>query len=151
MALAHLPRFHACVSIPRYDPAVVVVSLSKKFHLPCSMESGANLLKQPWWSCVSLSETLDSRCSSPPSCLMGTCYLLGKVAGLICWPLDPQEYLQTLFVDPDHLCFDRTTYDNINGPGGPFMLDIIGPAGPLMYPDQISRYRPQERPILPFM
>ena len=62
---------------------------------------------------------------------MGTCYLLGKVAGLICWPLDPQEYLQTLFVDPDHLCFDRTTYDNINGP-----------AGPLMYPDQISRYIP---------
>ena len=105
------------------------------------LQSGANLLKQPWWSCVSLSETLGSRCSSPPSCLMGTCYLLGKVAGLICWPLDPQEYLQTLFVDPDHLCFDRTTYDNINGPGGPFMLDIIGPAGPLMYPDQISRYR----------
>ena len=40
------------------------------------------------------------------------------------------------------LCFDRTTYDNINGPGGPFMLDIIDPAGPLMYPDQISCYRP---------
>ena len=46
-----------------------------------------------------------------------------------------------LFVHPDHLCFDRTTYDNINGPGGPFMFDIIGPAGPLMYPDQIFRYR----------
>ena len=45
-----------------------------------------------------------------------------------------------LFVHPDHLCFDRTTYDNINGPGGPFMFDIIGPAGPLMYPDQIFRY-----------
>ena len=44
-----------------------------------------------------------------------------------------------LFVHPDHLCFDRTTYDNINGPGGPFMFDIIGPAGPLMYPDQIFR------------
>ena len=43
------------------------------------------------------------------------------------------------FAHPDHLCFDRTTYDNINGPGGPFTLDIIGPAGPLMYPDQISR------------
>ena len=28
----------------------------------------------------------------------------------------------------------------ISGPGGPFMLDIIGPAGPLMYPDQIFRY-----------
>ena len=28
-----------------------------------------------------------------------------------------------LFVHPDHLCFDRTTYDNINGPGGPFMFD----------------------------
>ena len=46
-----------------------------------------------------------------------------------------------LFVHPDHLCFYRTTYDNINGPGGPFMFDIIGPAGPLMYPDQIFRYR----------
>ena len=46
------------------------------------------------------------------------------------------------FAHPDHLCFDRTTYDNINGPGGPFMLDIVGPAGPLMYPDQISRDRP---------
>ena len=43
------------------------------------------------------------------------------------------------FAHPDHLCFDRTTYDNINGPGGPFMFDIIGPAGPLMYTDQISR------------
>ena len=43
------------------------------------------------------------------------------------------------FSHPDHLCFDWTTYDNINGPGGPFMFDIIGPAGPLMYPDQISR------------
>ena len=46
-----------------------------------------------------------------------------------------------LFVHPDHLCFDRTTYDNINGPGGPVMFDIIGPAGPLMYPDQIFRDR----------
>ena len=49
-----------------------------------------------------------------------------------------------LFVHPDHLCFDRTTYDNINGPGGPFMFDIIGPAGPLMYPDQIFRYSPSQ-------
>ena len=24
------------------------------------------------------------------------------------------------------LCFDRTTYDNINSLGGPFMFDIIG-------------------------
>ena len=48
-----------------------------------------------------------------------------------------------LICDPDHLCFGRTTYNNINGPGGPFMLVIIGPAGPFMYPDQISRYRPQ--------
>ena len=46
-----------------------------------------------------------------------------------------------LFVHPDHLCFDRTTYDNINGPGGPLVFDIIGPAGPLMYPDQIFRDR----------
>ena len=39
------------------------------------------------------------------------------------------------FVHPDHLCLDRTTYDNIknDGPGGPFMFDIIGPAGLLMY------------------
>ena len=44
-----------------------------------------------------------------------------------------------LFVHLDHLCFDRTTYDNINGPGGPFMFNIIGPAGPLMYPYQIFR------------
>ena len=47
-----------------------------------------------------------------------------------------------LICDPDHLCFGRTTYNNINGPGGPFMLVIIGPAGPFMYPDQISRYTP---------
>ena len=42
-----------------------------------------------------------------------------------------------LFVHPDHLCFDRTTYDNINGPAGPIMSNMNGPAGPLMYPDQI--------------
>ena len=48
----------------------------------------------------------------------------------------------SLFAYPDHLCFDRTIYDNINGSGGPFMFDIIGPAGPLVYPDQIFRDRP---------
>ena len=32
------------------------------------------------------------------------------------------------FVHPDHLCFDQTTCDN-----------IIGPAGPLAYLDQIFR------------
>ena len=48
------------------------------------------------------------------------------------------------FVHPDHLCFDRTTCDNINGPGGPFMFDIIGPAGPLMHPDQIFRDNPNK-------
>ena len=53
-----------------------------------------------------------------------------------------------LFVHPDHLCFDRTTYDNINGPGGAFMFDIIGPAGPLMYPDQIFRYSAKLMSIL---
>ena len=54
-----------------------------------------------------------------------------------CYPL-PWQNLS--FAHPaDHLCFDRTTYDNINGPGGPFMLDIVGLAGPLMYLDQISR------------
>ena len=55
------------------------------------------------------------------------------------------------FAHPDHLCFDRTTYDNINGPGGPFMLDIVGPAGPLMYPDQISRDRLQDTLLSTFM
>ena len=45
------------------------------------------------------------------------------------------------FLTPDHLCFRRTTYDNINGPGGTIYVVIFGPAGPLMYPDQISRYR----------
>ena len=48
-----------------------------------------------------------------------------------------------LICDPDHLCFGRTTYNNINDPGGPFMFVIIGPVGPFMYPDQISRYRSQ--------
>ena len=52
-----------------------------------------------------------------------------------------------LFLHPDHSCFDRTTYDNINGPGGPFMFDIIGPAGPLMYPDQIFRDRSIQKSI----
>ena len=54
----------------------------------------------------------------------------------------------SLFAHPDHLCFDRTAYDNINGPGGPFMFDIIGPAGPLMYPDQIFRDRLQPKIFL---
>ena len=40
-----------------------------------------------------------------------------------------------------HLCFRRTTYDNINDPGGTNYVVIFGPAGPLMYLDQISRYR----------
>ena len=45
-----------------------------------------------------------------------------------------------LFAHPGHLCCDRTTYDNIaKWSRGPFMFDIIGPAGPLMYLDQISR------------
>ena len=48
------------------------------------------------------------------------------------------------FAHSDHLCFDRTTYDNINGLGGPFMFDIIGSAGPLMYPNQISRDNPSK-------
>ena len=43
--------------------------------------------------------------------------------------------------DPDDLCFRQTTYDDIDGPGGTIYVDILGPAGPLMYPDQISRYR----------
>ena len=34
------------------------------------------------------------------------------------------------------------TCHHISGPGGPFMFDIIGPAGPLMYSDQIFRDRP---------
>ena len=43
--------------------------------------------------------------------------------------------------DPDHLCFRRTTYNDINGLGGTIFVVILGPARPLMYPDQISRYR----------
>ena len=43
----------------------------------------------------------------------------------------------------------RTIYANAGlfllaqtiGPTGPFMLDIFGPAGPSMYPDQIFCYR----------
>ena len=50
---------------------------------------------------------------------MGTWHLLGKVAGLSCWPLEAHGNLQILFANTDHLCFDRTTYDNINGPGRP--------------------------------
>ena len=50
--------------------------------------------------------------------------------------------LLAMICDPDHLCFRRTTYDNINGPGGTIYVVIFGPAGPLMYPDQISRYSP---------
>ena len=42
-----------------------------------------------------------------------------------------------MFVHLDHLCFDQITYDDINGPGGPSMFDIIGLARPLMYLDQI--------------
>ena len=34
--------------------------------------------------------------------------------------------------------FDPTTYDYINGPE-PFMFDIIGLAGPLVYSDQTFR------------
>ena len=40
------------------------------------------------------------------------------------------------------ICFRWTTYDNINGPGGTIYVIIFGPAGLLMYPDQIFRYRP---------
>ena len=46
-----------------------------------------------------------------------------------------------LFAHPDHLCFDQTTYDNINGLARPIMSNINGPAGPLMYLDQIFRDR----------
>ena len=49
--------------------------------------------------------------------------------------------LLAFICDLDHLCFRRTTYDNINGPGGTIHVVIFGPAGPLMYPDQISCYR----------
>ena len=50
--------------------------------------------------------------------------------------------LLVLICDPDHLCFRRTIYDNINGPAGTIYVVIVGLAGPLMYPDQIFRYRP---------
>ena len=44
------------------------------------------------------------------------------------------------FLTPDHLCFEQTNCDKINGPGGTIYIVIIDSAGPLMYPDQISRY-----------
>ena len=55
---------------------------------------------------------------------------------------DTYFYCLALVFDPDHLCFRGTTYDNINGPGGTNYVIIFGPAGPLMYPDQISHYKP---------
>ena len=48
--------------------------------------------------------------------------------------------LLAMICDPDHLCFRQSTYDNINGLGGTIYVLIFGLAGPLMYPDQISRY-----------
>ena len=53
--------------------------------------------------------------------------------------------LLALICDPDHLCFKRTTYDNINDLGGTIYIVIFGPAGPFMYPDQISCYSTQAR------
>ena len=50
------------------------------------------------------------------------------------------SYCLASIFDPDHLCFRWTTYDNINGLGWTIYVIIFGPAGPLMYPDQISRY-----------
>ena len=34
--------------------------------------------------------------------------------------------------DPDHLCFRRTTYDNVTGLGGTNYVIIFGPDGPVM-------------------
>ena len=51
----------------------------------------------------------------------------------------PTVMQSLLLVHPDHLCFERTTYDNRNGLGGLFMFVIIGLAGPLMSLDQIFR------------
>ena len=45
----------------------------------------------------------------------------------------PQFLTQTI-------CFRHTTCDNINGPGEINYVVIIGPAGPLMYPDQLCCY-----------
>ena len=42
-------------------------------------------------------------------------------------------YCLASIFDPDHLCFRRATYDNINGPGGTIYVIIFGLAGPLMY------------------
>ena len=53
-------------------------------------------------------------------------------------------YCLASIFDPDHLSFRRATYDNINGPSGTIYVVIFAPAGPLMYPDQISRYRPRD-------
>lgn len=38
-----------------------------------------------------------------------------------------------LFVHPDHLCFERTTYDNKDG----IMFVTVDPVRPFMYLDQI--------------
>ena len=40
----------------------------------------------------------------------------------------------------DYLCFRQTTYHNINSPGKTIYVIILDPAGPLMYPDQITYY-----------
>ena len=76
---------------------------------------------------VLVSETPSSHCSSPSSsrtsCLMGAWHFWGRWLGSV-WGhwTRMKAFLPT-----------RTAYDNINGPGGPFMLDIIGPVRPLMY------------------
>ena len=54
-------------------------------------------------------------------------------------------YCLASIFDLDHLCFRQTTYDNINGPGGIIYVVILGLAGPLMYLDQISHYRPLDK------
>ena len=50
-------------------------------------------------------------------------------------------YCLASICDPDHLCFRQTTYEDINGPGGTIYAIILGLAGSLIYPDQISHYR----------
>ena len=53
----------------------------------------------------------------------------------------PRFLTRTIYVLGEPL---MTTSDNINGPGGTTYVVIFGPAGPLMYPDQISHYRQRE-------
>ena len=62
--------------------------------------------------------------------------------------IDSPAVLDTISAKSDHnagkhvLSCHHINDPAISGPGGPFMFDIIGPARPLMYPDEIFRDSP---------